>query len=121
MVCPFQRFGRVAATIVFGLIAGRIQSTAADESVSYYGKIKPLLAGHCHKCHGSGTQKAGLRLDSLKAALAGGKSGSPAIIPGKSRESEMIRRITSQDPDEQMPPKGKGSKLTESEIELIKH
>src|SRR6185436_19450315 len=57
----------------------------------------------------------------LKAALAGGKSRSPAIVPGKSRESELIRRITSQDPDEQMPPKGKGSKLTENEIELIKH
>lgn len=88
------------------------------QAVSYYGKIKPLLAVHCAKCHGSETQKSGLRLDDSGSARAGGKSGAPAIVPGSSGQSDLVRRIMSRDPDEQMPPKG--ARLTEEEISLIR-
>ncbi len=44
----------------------------------------------------------GLDVESL--ALKGGESGKPAIVPGKPDESELIRRIFSQDSETVMPP-----------------
>ena len=87
-------------------------------SVSFYDDVKPLLAVHCYKCHTGEKPKGGLLLDTLESALAGGKSGEPAIVPGTSARSELVRRITSTDPDEQMP--SKGPRLSEAEIAHIK-
>ena len=42
------------------------------------------------------------------------------IVPGKSGESELIQRVTSNDPDEVMPPPKSGKKLTARQIELLK-
>src|SRR5438477_9483215 len=40
------------------------------------------------------------------------------VVPGKSGESEFVQRITSDDPEERMPPKG--DRLTVKEVALIK-
>ncbi|MEW6156432.1 MAG: DUF1553 domain-containing protein [Verrucomicrobiota bacterium] len=88
-----------------------------NSSVSFYDDIKPLLSVHCYKCHGSDKQKGNLQLDTRAHAIAGGKSGKPAIDPGNSQRSEILRRIQSTDPDEQMPPEGQ--RLTSSQIALI--
>ena len=50
--------------------------------VSYYDDIKPVLAVHCYKCHDGEKPKGGLRLDTRTNALAGGKSGDAAVVPG---------------------------------------
>src|SRR5206468_1449261 len=49
---------------------------------------------------------------------AGGKSGQAALKPGASAQSELVRRITTSDPDDQMPQKG--ARLTPEEIERIR-
>jgi len=51
----------------------------------------------------SSRAKAGLRLDMREAALRGGDSGDPAIVPGKPDTSELIHRIASRDDSERMP------------------
>jgi len=68
--------------------------------------IQPLLAARCVACHGPKVQKSGLRLDNRTHAFQGGDGG-PALVPGKSAESELIRRVTSTDPAKVMPPGGK--------------
>ena len=45
-------------------------------------------------------RKGGLRLDLRESALKGGDSGVAAIVPGEPDESEIIRRITSDDSTE---------------------
>jgi len=74
--------------------------------VDFNRDVRPLLAQHCFACHGMDdhSRKGKLRLDLSEAAYGSGKSGERAIVPGKPDESEMIRRIFSDDPDEQMPP-----------------
>jgi hypothetical protein len=47
-------------------------------------------------------QRGGLRLDHRDAALRGGKSGR-LLVPGKSRESLIIQRLTAEDADQRMP------------------
>ncbi|HEV3006317.1 MAG TPA: DUF1549 domain-containing protein, partial [Pirellulales bacterium] len=78
--------------------------TAAD--VEFFEKqVRPLLAEHCHKCHGPAEQKGGLRLDSRSAALAGGDTG-PAVLPGKPEESLLVDAVGYGELY-QMPPTGK--------------
>ncbi len=64
----------------------------AAESVDYLKEIKPLLSGACYQCHSETQQKHGLRLDTAAFALKGGTNG-PAIVPGKSQESLLIKAV----------------------------
>jgi hypothetical protein len=79
-------------------------------------KIRQILAIHCFECHGpdSGAGKAKLRLDSLDAALKGGRSG-PALVPGKPERSLMHLAVRHEG-DIVMPPK---TKLSQDKIDAI--
>ncbi|MCS6863629.1 MAG: PSD1 and planctomycete cytochrome C domain-containing protein [Gemmataceae bacterium] len=90
----------------------------ADE-VDYLKQVKPLLEARCYACHGALKQNGKLRLDTVAAALTGGSSG-PAIVKGKPDQSELIARVSAQDPAERMPPEHEGSPLTAAEINLLR-
>lgn len=85
--------------------------------VGFNAEIRPLLSRHCLNCHGpdSVKRKADLRLDIRQNAVETG-----AIVPGQSDTSEMVVRLLSDDPDETMPPPGKGEPLTVAQKELLK-
>ena len=68
--------------------------------------IRPILSEHCYECHGTDKAKGGLRLNDPKIAQSELKSGARAIVPNDPGKSELIRRVKSTDPDEQMPLKG---------------
>ncbi len=103
--------------------------TAADgraaeplpETVDFNRDIRPVLSDVCFHCHGPDEEQreAGFRLDQQEAVYAD-LGGYAAIVPGKLDESELYRRITSQDADERMPPPDSGRQLTERQIALIK-
>jgi len=78
-----------------------IPSGRGAPPVDFNRDIRPLLASQCYQCHGPDekTRKAKLRLDRREDAIAAG-----AIVPGKPEESELLRRICSEDPRERMPP-----------------
>ena len=96
------------------LIAGTALVLRATAATDFAAEIEPLLIKRCSECHGPDKQKADLRLDSRAAALRPAESGKAALVPGKPEASEMIRRVTSTDPDEVMPPKG--PRLTPAEV-----
>jgi hypothetical protein len=76
--------------------------------------VRPILVERCQGCHGPAKQKGKLRLDSRRAALAGGSTG-PAVKPGHPEQSLLIDAIKYGDLF-QMPPK---SKLPKEEIALL--
>ncbi len=80
-------------------------------------EIRPILANHCFKCHGSEQQKAGLRLDTRSGLLTGGQSG-PAVVPGKTEESLLIEAVHHDPFGIQMPPAGK---LPQKHITALTH
>jgi hypothetical protein len=95
------------------------QGLARDEAeVDFSRQIRPLLAKQCYACHGPQTQESSVALHEFAKSTAAGESGKRPIVPGDLNNSELIRRITSQDPSVRMPPEGPG--LTESQIELLK-
>ena len=83
------------------------------------------MSNACLKCHGPDPkQRQGGGQDGLAAGCPGNRVGRPggyaAIVPGKPDKSELIHRVTSDDPDLLMPPKASGKRLGEHEIALLK-
>lgn len=76
----------------------------ADEREDFFeGKIRPVLAGTCFRCHGGAKISGELRIDSRDKLLGGGETG-PAIVPGKPEESLLIKAIGRQEGVSAMPP-----------------
>ena len=92
------------ATIVC-LFAGLLSSTAAP--LDFARDIRPLLSDACYNCHGpdAKARKDGLRLDDRPAAHSAG-----VLTDG-----EMLRRLTTTDPDERMPPPESNRTLTDEQ------
>jgi uncharacterized membrane protein/mono/diheme cytochrome c family protein len=81
-------------------------------------RVQPLLEAHCIECHGSRRQRGGLRMDS-REALFEGEEYEWAVIPGKSAESEVLKRVVlGRDDPDAMPPEGPG--LSQEEIEALR-
>lgn len=72
-----------------------------SEPVKYDRDVRPIFADLCFACHGTDehAREADLRLDQSDSALE-----HSAIVPGDASASEVIARITSDDPDLVMPP-----------------
>ncbi len=105
---------QLAASIALWALSGEVAIAAP---LDFETQIRPLLVRHCGNCHGASEQNSGLRLDVRQAAFKGGDGGR-VIVPGKSAESELLRRITTNDLDERMPPDG--PPLTNAEIDLLR-
>jgi mono/diheme cytochrome c family protein len=113
--------------IVFGVLLSIFLPVAASAgepaAVSFAREIRPILSDNCFQCHGpdQAKRKAGLRLDLRDAALKPAESGAKAIVPRKPDESELLRRITTGDETERMPPAKNGKrKLTEAQIAMLR-
>jgi len=121
---PSLRAGFPATNVIDHFIADRIATVAAEYaplkkgSVDFYRDVKPILETRCFSCHQGAKVKGGLRLDSLAAALKGGKVDGPALIAGHPETSPIIQRITSTDSEEVMP--AKGDPLPTKEIDVLK-
>ena len=95
---------------------------AAEPVTPEYNRdIRPILSDNCFRCHGadSANRQADLRLDLPDAAVLD-REGRRAISPGDPDDSDVFRRVTSNDPDERMPPPESGSRLTRIEIDRIR-
>ena len=97
-----------------------VSSLAADR-VHFNRDIRPIFSDTCFACHGPDENKVKgkLRLDSLEAAQRGGKSGEPAITPGHPETSEVMKRLTTRDADDHMPPAEFHKILTPQQIALV--
>jgi len=89
------------------LTSEQIEAIPVADREIYAHVVVPILNNHCYACHSSEMQKGKLRMDSIKALLAGGKEG-PAIVLNDPDGSAMIQRMELPLEDEyHMPPKEK--------------
>ena len=110
----FMKLSQVllGVTILHGLAA----TDWANEPPSFVRDIRPILTRHCYTCHGpdEAQREAALRLDVRAAAVEAG-----AITAGEPEDSELLRRIFIEDPEERMPPDDAGTKLSQREQKLL--
>jgi Protein of unknown function (DUF1553)/Protein of unknown function (DUF1549)/Concanavalin A-like lectin/glucanases superfamily/Planctomycete cytochrome C len=103
-------------------------STGAEEKgplpaprVDFTRQIRPLLSDRCFRCHGpdGSKRKAKLRLDVREGAFKKLNAGWFVVKPGDPGKSELIRRITTDDIEDMMPPPESNLSLTDAEKALL--
>lgn len=105
--------------LIFTIQAFSAVITTAEE-FSFDRDIRPILSDNCFHCHGPDEKQRGadLRLDTFAGATED-LGGYSAIVPGDLEASEMIYRITTDDPNDVMPTPKSHLALTEREKELL--
>ena len=125
-----RRGGRLRAArgVFFALMAmaagcGVPGPSVADlpERVDFALHVRPILSDRCFKCHGpdDNARKTDLRLDQQERAYARLASGTTAVVPGRPRSSELVRRILSDDPAVVMPTPDSHLELTDYEKAVL--
>jgi len=104
------------------LVNGAAAAPPLPRKVDFNQHIKPLLSDRCFKCHGPDekSREAELRLDTHEGLFKPLDDGMFIIKPGDPKHSEVIRRITTTDEDDRMPPVSSKLALTADEIALIR-
>ena len=97
------RRNRLGGAVVVVLVGGSFSLAAP---VDFAHEVVPLLRKHCGTCHTGDAKQGGFSLNTRETTLAGGDSGLAGLVAGKADDSEIIRRITSTDPDVRMPSEG---------------
>ena len=125
--CPVFLSRLDTAWFIFTLIGGLILSApqgspvhaAPPQPIQFNRDIRPVLADACFQCHGpdANRRKGDLRLDLPPRKASTGRAAREA---SDWEPAELLRRITSTDPDEQMPPPGVPVRLTAPQIELFR-
>ncbi len=99
------------------LATSTLSTLALGEHIVFNRDVRPILSDRCFTCHGpdSAAREADLRLDTSEGATEW------AIVPGAADESEVIARITSDDPDLAMPPPSAERKpISPDEVEILR-
>lgn len=115
MVCSFAPLRhRWLSLLWLAIVPIRLPADAGE--ISYNHHVAPIFAEYCLHCHGpdEGHRQAGLRLDIADSGSA------TAIIPGNPEASEIILRMTSDDPDVVMPPASLEKRPTTAEIDMLR-
>ena len=89
------------------VLPGAFSISHARQDVSFNNDILPILSENCLECHGpdKAARKAKLRLDRRE-----GDKDWPALV----------KRISSTDPEERMPPPKTGKKLKSKQIKILR-
>lgn len=92
-----------------------------DEPIDFNRDIRPLFSNSCWTCHGpdEGQRATALRLDTESGSQAD-LGGYAAVVPGQPDSSELLLRLTTDDPEMRMPPAGKGRRLSPQEVDRVR-
>src|SRR5215213_4425699 len=113
---------RLSRLIFLTLVASPTFARAAEKKLDFNRDIRPILSENCFQCHGfdEKARQAELRLDIADSALAKHDDVTP-IVPGHPEQSELWRRITTDDQSEMMPPPDSHRMLKPEQKETLKH
>ena len=96
----YLTFARPAILILTWALTVVSQETDAlpkPGSIVFGRDIAPVLVANCLECHDDARKRGGLSMTTMAKLKAGGDSG-PAIVPGQTDASMVIRKIRGEDP-----------------------
>ncbi len=91
---------------------------ARAEPTFYTARVAPIFEKHCVGCHGPDKKKAGLRLDSFENVMRGAESGD-VVTSGDPKKSELYRRVTLPETDDEVMPSDGKPHLARDEIRIL--
>jgi len=93
---------------------------AAQDTVDFDRDVRPILSNACFTCHGpdSGKRQANLRFD-VESSIFADRDGQPILVRGRPQDSELIKRVFSEDADLVMPPPDQKQQLSPREKALL--
>jgi hypothetical protein len=108
------------AIVCFGVPTRDAVAEDPAKPVNFTRDVRPILSNACFHCHGPDEEfrEAELRLDQ-RDGLFEDRDGYVLVKPGDHSESELIRRILSEDSDEMMPPADSTKSLTEQQKQIL--
>jgi hypothetical protein len=108
-----------ASTFFIGLVLTR--GAMSQDKIDFDRDVRPILSNTCFACHGpdSNKRQAELRFD-VEASVFADRDGSPILVRGKPGESELIKRILTDDEDLVMPPRDQKQQLSKQDKEILK-
>ncbi len=111
-----KHYVRMTCAVLAIWLCGASLSSGTETAIEFNRDIRPILSAACLSCHGpdSAARQADLRLDQREVAIE-----HAAIVPGDPDDSELIRRILSDNADEQMPPVESKKSLTDAQKQLL--
>ena len=106
------RLALASALVLF--LSSFATAQPALPTVDFNRDVRPILSNNCFACHGPDDKerKADLRLDTREGIAA-------AVTPGKPDASELVKRVTSPDLGELMPPPKSGKVLSRRERDIL--
>jgi hypothetical protein len=99
------------------------QVADSKRTVDFRRDIAPLLDRSCAACHGGEKRKGSFSIGSRESMIKGGQSGESALQPGNSASSRLVRMVTDQVEDLEMPPRSKRLNypaLNQDEVRLLR-
>lgn len=109
----------IVILLIAFLIISYIVWAIPSKEIDYSTQVKPILNKNCIACHGGVRKQSGFSVLFREDMFAPTKSGKRAVVPGDPDASEMIRRITLNDPEERMP--YKHHPLSKEEINILRN
>jgi mono/diheme cytochrome c family protein len=94
----------------------------AVRSIDFKEDIFPILQNSCSDCHTGQHPKGSFSMRDRPSFLRGGISSLPTVIPGNNHQGQLLRHVTDQIEDLEMPPLGKRNKypaLTPEEVKKL--
>src|SRR3954469_17293436 len=96
--------------------------SAETNSLNDFAEVQRLFDKHCVECHEAKDPEGKLVLESFESLMQGGENG-PSIVPKKSQESLLVKRVegrVEREGKKKIMPPGKKTKLTAEETATIK-
>ncbi len=115
---PVVSLTLLAAGVVF---APAQRAAKNAKKIDFNKDVRPILSENCFKCHGPDAKfvKGDLRLSDEKDAKKD-RDGEFAILPGKAKDSLIIKRALTKEKFAQMPPPDSGlPRLTAEQIKIL--
>lgn len=109
-----QTLAELSTQAVSRQMAAEKSLIAMGKLESFAQKVAPILAKRCLACHDAKTAKGRFSVETFASLMRGGESG-PAVVAGKSGQSNLVTLIE----DGTMPQDA--DPLSKSEIALIRH
>ncbi|HJT76584.1 MAG TPA: PSD1 and planctomycete cytochrome C domain-containing protein, partial [Gemmataceae bacterium] len=109
------------ALLGLGAAAARAVEPPVPARIDFNRDVRPIFSENCYACHGpdKNKRKAGLRLDNHDGIFLV-KRGRHMTLPGKPDQSEVYRRVVTDDADERMPDPKSGKRLTPRQVAVLK-